>query len=100
MERISVPGGDLTFSPDGDLRTAVVEVTFAAIDEAGGRSEVAPERFDVSVPAARLAETAGREVPLSGLLRTRPGRHRVVVTVRDVASAGSTAVATDPLVDE
>ena len=94
-----VPGGDLTFSSAGDPRTAVVEVTLAAIDEAGGRSELAPERFDVSVPAARLAETAGRDLPLSGLLRTRTGRHRIVATVRDVAS-GRTAVATAPLVDD
>jgi len=97
--RLFVSGGDLTFSPDGDRRTAVVEVAFAAIDESGGRSEVAPERFDVSVPAARLAETAGRDLPLSGLLRTRTGRHRIVATVRDVAS-GRTAVATAPLVDD
>ncbi|GEM_PF-864487 len=97
--RLFVPGGDLTFSPDGERRTAVVEVTLAAIDEAGGRSELAPERFDVSVPAARLAETAGRDLPLSGLLRTRTGRHRIVATVRDVAS-GRTAVATAPLVDD
>lgn len=97
--RLFVPGGELSFSPDGDLRTAVVEVAFAAVDESGGRSEVAPERFDVSVPAARLAETAGRDVPLSGLLRTRTGRHRIVATVRDVAS-GRTAVASSPLVDD
>lgn len=97
--RLIVPGGDLTFSSAGDPRTAVVEVTLAAIDEAGGRSELAPERFDVSVPAARLAETAGRDLPLSGLLRTRTGRHRIVATVRDVAS-GRTAVATAPLVDD
>lgn len=97
--RLIVPGGDLTFSSAGDPRTAAVEVTLAAIDEAGGRSELAPERFDVSVPAARLAETAGRDLPLSGLLRTRTGRHRIVATVRDVAS-GRTAVATAPLVDD
>lgn len=97
--RLFVSGGDLTFSPDGDRRTAVVEVAFAAIDESGGRSEVAPERFDVSVPAARLAETAGRDLPLSGLLRTRTGRHRVVATVRDVAS-GRTAVTSAPLIDD
>jgi VWFA-related protein len=97
--RVLVPGGELTFSPDGDRRSAVVEVAFAAIDDSGGRSEVAPERFDISVPAARLAETAGRDLPLSGLLRTRTGRHRIVATVRDVAS-GRTAVATVPLVDD
>jgi VWFA-related protein len=97
--RLFVPAGELTFSPDGDLRTAVVEVTIAAVDEAGGRSELAPERQTVSVPVARLAEAAGREVPLSGLVRTRPGRHRIVATVRDVAS-GRTAVASAPLVDE
>jgi len=97
--QLSVPSGELTFAPDGDRRTAIVEVTIAAVDQAGGRSELAPERHTISVPAARLAETAGREVPITGLVRTRPGSHRIVATVRDLAS-GRTAVVTESLVDE
>jgi len=97
--RLLVPARELTFGDDGELRSAVVEVTFAAVDEAGGRSDLAPQRHTISVPASRFGEIGAREVPIEGLLRTRSGRHRVVVTVRDVAS-GRTAVASAPLVDE
>lgn len=97
--RLLVPARELTFGDDGELRSAVVEVTFAAVDEAGGRSDLAPQRHTISVPASRFGEIGAREVPIEGLLRTRSGRHRVVVTVRDVAS-GRTAVASAPLVDD
>ena len=74
-------------------------MTLAAVDETGGRSDLEPQRHTISVPESRFDEVGEREVPLEGLLRTRPGRHRVVATVRDLAS-GRAAVASAPLLDE
>ena len=49
---VAVPISELTFRDEGATKTAVIEVSLAAVEDTGARSTVKPERKTLSIPAA------------------------------------------------
>jgi VWFA-related protein len=83
---VSVPMSELTFRTEGGTKTAVVEVTLAAVEDTGARSSIKPERRTLSVPAADWEKAKGEPFVYRGQLKTGKGNLRFVAGVRDVAT--------------
>jgi hypothetical protein len=83
---VSVPMSELTFRTEGGTRTAVVEVTLAAVEDTGARSSIKPERKTLSVPVADWEKAKGEPFVYRGQLKTGKGNLRFVAGVRDVAT--------------
>ena len=92
---VSFPISELTFRDEGGAKTAVVEVTLAAVEDTGARSEITPERVTVSVPAAEWERARGEAFVHRGQLKTGKGNIRFVAGVRDVASGRMALASTD-----
>lgn len=93
---VSVPMSEITFRDEGGAKTAVVEVTVAAVEDTGARSAIRPERREVKIPAAEWEKLRGEPFVYRGELKTGKGNLRFVAGFRDVASGrmalASTAV--------
>ena len=83
---VSVPMSELTFQDEGGRKTAVVEVTLAAVQDTGARSSIKPERRTVSIAAADWERAKAERFVHKGQLKTGKGNLRFVAGVRDVAS--------------
>ena len=84
--KVSVPLSAFTFLDEGGRKKAVVDVTLAAVEDNGARSNVVPDRKTILVDAAALAKAAHEPFVYSGEVKARKGNMRFVATVRDVAT--------------
>lgn len=93
---VRVPLSALTFREEGGARKATVEVTVAAVEDTGAKSNPKPIRQTISVAAANWESAQKETFTYSGELKSGKGNLRFVATVRDVASdrvaVASTAV--------
>ena len=90
------PTSELTFRDEGNAKVAVVEVTIAAIEDTGARSDVRPAKAALRIPAAEWEQAKGRPFVYRGQLKTGKGNVRFVAGVRDVAS-GRMALASNAI---
>lgn len=77
---------ELTFRDEGDRKTAVVEITLAAIQDTGARSDVTPERKTISIPASEWERARSEPFVYRGQVKSGKGSIRFVAGVRDVAT--------------
>ena len=75
-----------TFLDEGRKKKAVVDVTFAAVEDNGARSDLVPDRKTILVDATTLAKGADQPFVYTGEVKSRKGNMRFVATVRDVAT--------------
>ena len=94
-----VPVGELTFRDEGETKTAVIEVTLAAVEDTGARSTVKPERSTISIPAARWEQARSEPFVYRGQVKTGKGNLRFVAGVRDVASGRMALASADVRVE-
>jgi VWFA-related protein len=84
--KVSVPLSALTFLDEGGRKKAVVDVTLAAVEDSGARSDAVPDRKTILVDAAALAKAENEPFVYTGEVKSRKGNMRFVATVRDVAT--------------
>ncbi len=84
--KVSVPLSAFTFLNEGDRKKAIVDVTLAAVEDSGARSNVVPDRKTILMDAATLAKGADQPFVYTGEVKSRKGNMRFVATVRDVAT--------------
>jgi hypothetical protein len=82
---VRVPLSALAFLEQGGKRKAAIEISLAAVEDNGARSDPATERKEILLDPAR-----GKDVPkfyaYTGEMKTRKGNMRFVATVRDVTT--------------
>ncbi|MGZ6988257.1 MAG: hypothetical protein ACXVH0_04785, partial [Thermoanaerobaculia bacterium] len=83
---VRVRMSSFTFLDDGAKKKAVVDVTLAAVEDSGARSDLVPDRKTILVDAATLAKAPDEPFVYTGEVKTRKGNMRFVATVRDVAT--------------
>jgi len=83
---VRVPVSSFTFLDEGGKKKAVVDVTLAAVEDNGARSDLVPDRQTILVDAATLAKGADEPFVYTGEVKSRKGNMRFVATVRDVAT--------------
>jgi len=83
---VRIPIASLELEEKDGVRKADIEITFAAVDEKGDVSKPVVVKAPLRIPDARWEEARKAVWPCDGKLRSRPGRQRYVVTVRDVRS--------------
>jgi VWFA-related protein len=83
---VRVPVSSFTFLDEGGKKKAVVDVTVAAVEDNGARSNPVPDRQTILVDAATLAKGANEPFVYTGEVKSRKGNMRFVATVRDVAT--------------
>ena len=84
--KVSVPLSAFTFLDEGGRRKAVVDVTLAAVEDSGARSNAVPDRQTILMDAATLAKAEHEPFVYTGEVKARKGNMRFVATVRDVAT--------------
>jgi VWFA-related protein len=84
--KVSVPLSAFTFLDEGGRKKAVVDVTLAAVEDSGARSNAVPDRRTILVDAATLAKAEREPFVYTGEVKSRKGNMRFVATVRDVAT--------------
>lgn len=84
--KVSVPLSAFTFLDEGGRKKALVDVTLAAVEDTGARSDVVPDRKTILVDAAALAKAEREPFVYTGEVKSRKGNMRFVATVRDVAT--------------
>jgi VWFA-related protein len=82
--QVRVPFGALAFVEQGGKRKATVEITLAAVEDNGARSDPATDRQEIVLNPAE--KDAPKVFSYSGELKTRTGNIRFVATVRDVTT--------------
>ncbi len=90
---------ELTFRDEGDRKTAVVDVTLAAIQDTGARSDVKPERKTISIPASEWERARSEPFVYRGQVRSGKGNIRFVAGVRDVATGRMALASADVRVE-
>jgi VWFA-related protein len=84
---VRVPMSSFTFLDEGGRKKAVVDVTLAAVEDNGARSDlVVPDRKTILMDAADLAKAGREPFVYTGEVKSRKGNMRFVATVRDVAT--------------
>lgn len=83
---VRIPISALTFVESNGTRTATLDVSLAAVDDGGAKSDVATARVPVAVPVARWEEAVKSGFTYRGEMKGRKGNVRFVATVRDLAS--------------
>ena len=96
---VLVPISELTFQDEGQAKTAVIEVTLAAVEDTGARSTVKPERTKVSIPAASWEKAKSEPFVYRGQMKTGKGNLRFIAGVRDVASGRMALASADVRVE-
>mgnify|MGYP001085365564 FL=1 len=96
---VAVPISELTFRDEGATKTAVIEVSLAAVEDTGARSTVKPERKTLSIPAASWEKARSEAFVYRGQLKTAKGNLRFVAGVRDVASGRMALASADVRVE-
>jgi hypothetical protein len=74
----------LTFLDDGGKKKAVVEISLAAVEDKGARSDPVTDRREIVVSPETPAKSAGEPMVYRGAFKSRTGNMRFVATVRDV----------------
>ncbi|HPA50089.1 MAG TPA: VWA domain-containing protein [Thermoanaerobaculia bacterium] len=90
---------DLTFRDEGDRKTAVVEITLAAIQDTGARSDVTPEKKTLSIPVSEWERASSQPFVYRGQVKSGKGNIRFVAGVRDVATGRMALASADVRVD-
>lgn len=90
---------ELTFRDEGDRKTAVVDVTLAAIQDTGARSDVKPERKTISIPASEWERALSEPFVYRGQVKSGKGNIRFVAGVRDVATGRMALASADVRVE-
>jgi hypothetical protein len=83
---VRVPVSSFMFLDDGAKKKAVVDVTLAAVEDNGARSDLVPDRRTILVDAATLAKAPHEPFVYTGEVKARKGNMRFVATVRDVTT--------------
>jgi VWFA-related protein len=83
---VKIPLSALTYHDVGGRKEAVVDVTVAAVEDTGARSEPVTNRQVISLDPARWEADKGRYYLFGADLKCRTGNHRFVVTVKDLAT--------------
>ncbi len=83
---VKIPLSVLTYRDAAGRKEAVVDVTVAAVEDTGARSEPVTKREVISLDPARWETDKGRYYLFAAELKSRTGNHRFVVTVRDPAT--------------
>ncbi len=83
---VVVPLSSLTFLDEGGKKKAVVELSLAAVEDKGARSDPVTERREIVVSPEVLAKSAGEPFVYRGEFKSRTGNMRFVATVRDLAT--------------
>jgi VWFA-related protein len=96
---VLVPMSELTFRDEGSAKTAVIEVTIAAVEDTGARSTIKPEKTKVSIPAESWEKARSEPFVYRGQLKTAKGNLRFVAGVRDVASGRMALASADVRVE-
>ncbi|MFN7989366.1 MAG: VWA domain-containing protein [Thermoanaerobaculia bacterium] len=96
---VLVPISELTFQDEGAVKTAVIEVTLAAVEDTGARSTVKPERTKVSIPSASWEKAKSEPFVYRGQVKTGKGNLRFIAGVRDVASGRMALASADVRVE-
>ncbi len=81
-----IPLSALTFKDVAGRKEAVIEVTVAAAEDNGARSEPVMRRQTISLDPAQWEKDKGRFFIYTSELKSRTGNHRFVTTVRDVTT--------------
>jgi VWFA-related protein len=83
---VRIPLSALTFQDAGGRKEAVVDVTVAAVEDTGARSDVATQRKKISLDPANWEKDRNRFFLFAIDLKSRAGNHRFVVMVKDVST--------------
>lgn len=83
---VVVPLSSLTFLDESGKKKAVVELSLAAVEDKGSRSDPVTDRREIVVSPEVLAKSAGEPFVYRGEFKSRTGNMRFVATVRDVAT--------------
>ena len=93
---VVVPISSLTFLDESGKKKAVVELSLAAVEDKGSRSDPVTDRKEIVVSPEVFAKSAGEPFVYRGEFKSRTGNMRFVATVRDVATnrigVGTTSV--------
>lgn len=81
---IVFPAVGLTFETTGGVRRAAADISIAAMDDSGRMSDPSTDQTQFTLPAG--ANEGNSALQHRTTLRTRPGNHRIVVSVRDRVS--------------
>lgn len=84
--KVSVPLSAFTFLDEGGRKKAVVDVTLAAVEDSGARSNAVPDRKTILMDAATLAKAEHEPFVYTGEVKSKKGNMRFVATVRDLAT--------------
>ncbi len=83
---VKIPLSALTYRDVAGRKEAVVDVTVAAVEDSGARSEPVTKRQVISLDPARWEADKGRYFLFVADLKSRTGNHRFVVTARDLTT--------------
>jgi len=83
---VVVPLSSLTFLDESGKKKAVVELSLAAVEDTGSRSDPVTDRREIVVSPEVLTRLAGEPFVYRGEFKSRTGNMRFVATVRDVAT--------------
>ncbi len=83
---LKIPLSQLTFSEENGQKKAAVEISIAAVEDNGAKSDFAPVPQTITVPVDRFEKARKESFLYTGEIKSRKGNMRFVATVRDVAT--------------
>jgi VWFA-related protein len=83
---VKIPLSELTFLNEGGKKKAVVEVSLAAVEDTGARSDPEPVRQTILLDADALAKKPDAVWVYETKVKSRTGNMRFVATVRDTTT--------------
>jgi VWFA-related protein len=83
---VRIPLSELAFQDAGGRKEAIVDITVAAVEDNGARSNPITVRRTISLDPAAWERDRNRFFLFRSDLKSRSGNHRFVVTVKDVAT--------------
>ena len=81
-----IPLSALTFQDAGGRKEAVLDITVAAVEDNGARSDAATIRRTISLDPAQWEKDRDRSYLFTSEAKSRPGNLRFVVTVKDMTT--------------
>jgi len=83
---VVVPLSSLTFLDESGKKRADFELSLAAVEDNGARSDPVTDRREIVVSPEAFAKSAGEPFVYRGEFKSRTGNMRFVATVRDIAT--------------
>jgi VWFA-related protein len=83
---VRIPLSALTFKEAGGRQEAAIDITVAAVEDNGARSDVTTVRRTISLDPARWEKDKDRFYLFATDAKSRPGNLRFVVTVKDTTT--------------